>query len=42
MMSIHHSGSAYSLLWVSPSGMETIEHTQISCQPQNTKAASLP
>ncbi len=41
-MSTNHSGSAYSLLWVSPSGIVVIASTQTSCQPQKVKPASLP
>jgi hypothetical protein len=41
-MSMNHSGSAYSLLWVIPSGIVTIASTQISCQPQKVNSASLP
>ena len=39
-MSMNHSGSAYSLLWVRPSGIVVIASTQTSCQPQKVKAAS--
>ena len=40
-MSIGQISSAYSLPWVSPSGRVTAAATMISCQPQNTKDASL-
>ena len=41
-MSMNHSGSAYSLLCVMPSGIVTIARTQPSCHPQNVKLASPP
>ena len=34
-----HSSSAYSLLWVMPSGSVTAASTMTSCQPQNTNEA---
>jgi hypothetical protein len=39
-MSIGHSSSAYSLLWVMPRGSVTAAATMISCQPQKWIAES--
>ena len=40
-MSMGHSASAYSLLWVMPRGRVIATSTMTSCQPQKVKAASL-
>ncbi len=36
-----HSSSAYSLLWVMPSGSVIAAATMTTCQPQNVNAVSL-